>query len=136
MGLFSFLNKEKKENDWTSILPKEYVALLLGEIKKNPQACREDEILQGFGKFGLEPSNPIPVYGVPSNETYLNSLRTLTGERLRWRRIGSLQVENIVSPIDKYEIFNSAGDTICFIYISPYHWRNSKKAPEGFKMLK
>jgi len=135
MGIFSFLNKEKKENDWTSALPKEYAELLLGEIKKNPQACRLDDIPQGFGKFGLEATNPVPVYGVPSNETYLRSLRTLSGERLKWRRVGSLQVENIVSPIDEYEIFNNAGDTTCFIYISPYHWRNSKRAPEGFKML-
>jgi hypothetical protein len=135
MGIFNFFKKEEKENDWISKIPKNIAEIILQDIKTNPQACSVDEIPQGYGKFGLEKTNPIPVYGVPSNETYLTSLRTKNGERLRWRRVGSIEISNIVKPIDEYEIFNAEGNTIAFIYLSPYHWKTSKKAPEGFKII-
>ncbi|MBK9320158.1 MAG: hypothetical protein IPM91_16070 [Bacteroidetes bacterium] len=108
------------------------VDLLLNEIKSNHQACRVDEIPQGIGEFGLEKTNPIPTYGIPENETYLRSLRTLNGEVLRYRRTGSIEVENINKRVDEYEIFNFQGETIAFIYLSPYHWTTSKNLQSGF----
>lgn len=134
MGLFDFFKKQDKQPDWVSKLPKEMAELLLNEIKSNPQACSLDEIPQGIGKFGLEASNPVPIYGVPSNEIYLSSIILKDNSEIRWRRVGSIEVSNIVKPIDKYEIFNLKGDTICFLYLSPYHWKISRKCPEGFKL--
>lgn len=135
MGFFDFFKPKKVEppqEDWTTMFPKEIVDGLLDEIKSNPQACRTDEISQGIGEFGLEKTNPIPVYGIPSNESYLQSLRTSNGEVLRYRRTGSIEVDNINKRVDEYEIFNFQGETIAFIYISPYHWTTSKKSPIGF----
>ncbi len=135
MGFFDFFKSKKPEppkEDWTTIFPKEMVDGLLNEIKGNPQACKTDEIPQGIGEFGLEKTNPIPTYGIPENEIYLQSLRTLNGEVLRYRRTGSIEVENINKRVDEYEIFNFQGETIAFIYISPYHWTTSKKSPVGF----
>jgi hypothetical protein len=135
MGLFDFFKSKKPEppkEDWTTIFPKEMVDGLLNEIKSNPQACRADEIPQGFGEFGLEKTNPIPTFGIPNNEEYLHSLRTLSGEVLRYRRTGSIEVVNINKRVDEYEIFNYQGETIAFIYISPSHWTTSKKSPVGF----
>lgn len=133
MGLFDFFKKNNKQPDWVSKLPKEMVDLLLREIKSNPQACSLDEIPQGFGEFGLEVTNPIPVYGVPSNEIYLSRLVLRDNSVIRWRRVGSMEVPNIIKPIDKYEIFSQNGDTFGFIYISPYHWKISNKYPNEFK---
>jgi Zn-dependent oligopeptidase len=62
-------------------------------------------------------------------------LRTFSGERVRWRRLGSLRVASIHKPIDEYEIFNTKGETIGIIYISPYHLKTSRKAPAGFKIV-
>lgn len=137
MGLFDIFKnkKESDEFDWVSMMPKEIGDLLLNEIKTNSQACIVDEIPQGIGEFGLDKSNPIPIYGVPSNEKYLHKLRTIDGERIRFRRIGSTEHVNIIKPIDEYEIFNSVGDTIAKLYLSPYHWKTSKKAPLGFKIV-
>lgn len=135
MGFFDFFKSKKPEppkEDWTTIFPKEMVDGLLNEIRSNPQACRADEIPQGYGEFGLEKTNPIPTFGIPNNEEYLHSLRTLNGEVLRFRRTGSIEVENINKRVDEYEIFNYQGETIAFIYISPYHWTTSKKSPVGF----
>lgn len=137
MSIFNFLKKkETKTDDWVSRGSKEMIDQLLNAIKSNPQACNLDKIPQGFGEFGLDQTNPIPVYGIPSNKTYLNSLRSPNGEVLRYRRNGSIKVSNIVKPVDEYEIFNSAGDIIAKLYISPYHWKTSTKAPSGFKIKK
>ena len=89
MGLFDFFKKKDKQPDWVSNLPKEMAELLLSEIKSNPQACSLDEIPQGIGKFGIEASNPIPIYGVPSNEIYLSSINLKDNSGIRWRRVGS-----------------------------------------------
>tara|TARA_R110002124_G_scaffold284345_2_gene461449 strand:- start:534 stop:1274 length:741 start_codon:yes stop_codon:yes gene_type:complete len=139
MGLFDFFksssDKPRKENDWVSSLPPEIADQILQEIKSNPQACNFDEIPQGIGVFGHERTNPIPTYGLPSNELYLKSLRNKFGERLIWRRKQSVKVNNIVKPVDQYEIFSIEGDTIANLFLSPYHWKTSEKAPKGFKMV-
>jgi len=134
--MFNFFKKKPAEYDWVSKMPKELANGLLNYIKTNTQACRKtDEIQNAEGPFGLSASNPVPVYGIPSNEIYLGRLRTPDGKLLKWRRVGSTTHENIENNIDEYEIFNEFGATIAHIYISPYHWRTSLKAPVGFKII-
>ena len=129
--IFKF--KKKVSNpDWIRDMPKEMVDSFLSRIKSNPQATRQDVILEGIGEFGLEKTNPIPTFGIPEKETYLQSLRSLNGETLRYRRTGSIEIESINQPIDEYEIFNHQGETIAFLYLSAYHWKTSLKAPIGF----
>ena len=84
-----------KELDWVSMMPKEYAQLLLNQIKSNPQATVTDTIYGAIGEFGLESSNPVPVYGVPNNDVYLGRLRTPNGMPIKWERIGSMKNENI-----------------------------------------
>ena len=85
-----------------------------------------------MGEFGLEPSNPIPTNGVPSNEIYLKSLKAEGYSGLKWNRLGSVNSENISMPIDKYEIIDMGGDLVCHFYLSPYHKKTSSKCPKGF----
>lgn len=101
-------------------------------IISNVQACTLDVIPEGIGRFGLDESNPIPVAGISSNEVYLKKLRARNGNAISWRRKGSLIVPNIEKPVDHYQIFDYKGDFLTECYISPYHWRTSKKAPDGF----
>ncbi len=124
-----------KEIDWVSMMPKEFAQIVLQQIKSNPQATVTDEIYGTVGEFGLELSNPVPVYGVASSRVYLGRLRTLDGMPIKWERVGSTEHENINKPIDIYNIFDSKGYKIANIYISPYHLRTSLKAPKGFKMI-
>ena len=98
------------------------------------QACTSNEIPQGIGRFGLDKTNPIPIFGIPENENYLSKIRTKNGERVRWRRIGSSEISNILKPIDAYELFDAKGNTIAVFYLSPYHYKTSDKAPENFKI--
>ena len=124
-----------KELDWVSMMPKEISQIILAQIKSNPQATVTDQIYGTTGEFGLEASNPVPVYGVPSNNVYLGRLRTLDGMPIKWERVGSMKQENIYEMIDNYNIFDSKGNKIANIYISPYHLRTSLKAPKGFKII-
>ncbi len=124
-----------KEIDWVSMMPKEFAQIVLQQIKSNPQATVTDEIYGTVGEFGLELSNPVPVYGVASSRVYLGRLRTLDGMPIKWERLFSTKHESINLPIDVYNIFDSKGNEIANIYISPYHLRTSLKAPKGFKMI-
>jgi len=94
-----------------------------------------DEIPGGFGEFGLEVTNPVPVKGIISNEIYLGKLRTLGGERITWDRLGSTSIANIQDMIDIYEIKSISGNDLGTIYICPYHQKTSNKAPIGFKLI-
>lgn len=92
-----------------------------------------DEIPGGVGIFGHNASNPVPIRGIPGSEEYLSSLRTRSGHKLSWNRIGSFQPKNIKSIVDGYEVLDqTTGEELGIIYLCPYHKRNSGKAPDGF----
>lgn len=95
-----------------------------------------DEIPGGEGEFGYAATNPIPTKGISGSEQYLSMLRTTSGSRVAWQRIGSLTVKNIEQPIDKYLIKDSkTGQEVGIIHLSPYHRRNSSKAPLGLYLI-
>jgi hypothetical protein len=124
-----------KEIDLRNVFPKEHLDELLDLIKSNPQTTNEDEISDTIGEFGLEPTNPVPVFGVPNNNVYLGRLRTPDGNPIYWDRVGSMKVENIYEPVDNYNIYDVNNNKIANIYISSYHLKISKKAPKGFIII-
>lgn len=92
-----------------------------------------DEIPEGIGIFGLEPSNPIPTKGIAGSKEYPKNLRTSSGHKLTWDRWGSLQPKNIADPVDGYIVVDeTTGEELRMIFLCPYHKRNSAKAPDGF----
>lgn len=109
----------------------EYGELYLESIKNNPQATELDEIPGAEGRFGLDPSNPIPIHGIPNARIYLDNLY-YNGRPLFHQRIGSLQIPEINLPIDEYELYDLEEKFICNVFISPYHRKCSAKSPEGF----
>ena len=129
-------SKTTKLPEYFNMYPDEMRTIILDEIYSNPQKCSEDEIPQGVGEFGLEITNPIPTFGVPANEIYLNKLLLPNGLKPRWRRIGSTSTFSITKSIDMYEIFDNKGETVCTLYINPYHLKISNKIPKGFKSSK
>ena len=102
----------------------------------NSSGCAEDEMPNGIGEFGIEPTNPIPVNTVElGSKKYLAGLRAEDGSKVNSERIGSQTVDNIEKPIDSYIITHEDGSEIATIYISPYQAKNSKKAPRGLKQV-
>ncbi|MBA4301239.1 MAG: hypothetical protein C0433_14210 [Cyclobacterium sp.] len=109
----------------------EYGVVFLQSILENPQATDQDEIPGATGRFGYDPSNPIPIHGVPNAKFYLNNLRLPDGQPITYQREGSTSHESILLPIDQYLIFGPNEEELGRIYISPYHKKCSEKAPEG-----
>lgn len=105
---------------------------LQGVMGDNPDGATTDVIPGAYGEYGFDATNPIPTRGIPSNEVYLSRLFLLSGEPIRWERVGSFGAPNIKNPIDGYSIMDKNGTELCVIYISPYQNIISKKAPKGF----
>lgn len=91
-----------------------------------------DEIPNAIGEFGLEPTNPVPVNGIPANEKYLQRLKLVDGGSISWKRVCSLHVPGFRDPVDLYEVKDERGNILSPIYISPYHPKTSNKAPKGY----
>lgn len=94
-----------------------------------------DEVLQGIGEFGFDPTNPVPVRGILSNDIYLDRLRTSDGRAIQYKRLRSLTVSNVFGNIDEYEL-SQEGRTLCKLYLSPYNRKISSRPPEGFLIIK
>ena len=92
----------------------------------------EDVMPEGYGEFGLDITNPVPIHGVPQNEVYLRKLRLSDGSKISWKRIGSCNAPNIEHIIDRYEICDQLGNKVCNLYLCPYNRKTSNKVPKGF----
>ncbi len=135
MGLFDIFKKKKERTGYDVLMDipgfKEQKELFDVMSKANEGGCTTDEIPEGIGEFGLEPTNPIPVNTIQGSILYLGGLRAMDNTRVNNKRLGSLKVQNIQKPIDEYLITHENGDELAIIYISPYQAKNSKKAPKG-----
>jgi len=130
-------NKPKSIMDELLEIPgvKEQKDLFNAVEKMNSDGSTSDEMSEGIGDFGLEPTNPIPTNGVHGSILYLGGLRAPDGSRVDNERIKTVKVENIKKIIDVYSIYHEDGSHITTIYISPYQAKNSKKAPKGLTQV-
>ena len=100
------------------------------EVNRTAQPDNESD-----PEFGLVPEKPIFTLAteiVDGQRAYLSKLRTLNGERITWKRLGSTAVEGINGMIDIYETFLPSGTPYKTLYINMYGARTSKSAPAGF----
>jgi hypothetical protein len=131
MGLFDFFRTRSEQPSGSGDRVK---ALEAHQKASRIGAVSSDELPNGFGPFGLCETNPIPTKDVFLTDSYLVSLRTMDGRRIKAKRIGSTSAEEITAgPIDMYQL-SCEGRDLAVIYICPYHNRNSRKAPEGFRL--
>jgi len=101
---------------------------------ENDGGTEEDTMPEGYGEFGLEITNPIPVNSILGNKLYLDRLWTDNGVKITYERIGSMRAPNISSIIDGYRIY-ARGEKIATLYICPYNKKISERAPEGFILM-
>jgi hypothetical protein len=109
----------------------EFAKLMEGTGYELETGTNLDVIPEGFGRFGLDPTNPIPVNGIGGGYMYLDVLKDQKGNAITYSRIGSMSVDNIKGLIDRYEIYDSADLKLCDLYLSPYNQKNSTKRPAG-----
>jgi hypothetical protein len=131
--------QEKSHNDMKDFIKKDpklqlmYDLLILQTNLSEVSGTNQDVMPEGFGEFGHEATNPIPVRTIFGNKIYLNRLRTLDGQKITYNRTRSLNTKNIPSIIDEYRIFSTTKQ-IATLYICPYNKAISNKAPKGFKL--
>jgi hypothetical protein len=125
--------KEKSIMDTLNENPKFQEMKSLFEImeKLNEGGTDQDTMPDGYGEFGHDITNPIPVNTVMGSIAYLGTLRTLNGTKIQYERIGSTSAQNIDQTIDKYAILDN-GQKIATLFICPYNKKNSERPPKGF----
>jgi hypothetical protein len=129
MGLFD-LFKKKNEDPMADLLK----AFAEGIAETGLSV---DELPDGYGKFGLDKTNPIPTNFSFGSDEYLSQIRTIEGKSIKFSRLGSVTAENFPdTPIDMYQIESTTGSKLAVFYLCMYHKRNSNKAPEGFYLKK
>ncbi len=129
-------------------------------IGENPKACKSEVIPEGFGEFGYEKTNPIPIYGIDNIDTYMSQLRyeTISNDGssiflpVQYLRtieddnsaigtempkneiqVGSTFANNIGNNIDVYNIYTFDGaKKLGKLFIHCYHYNTSSKVPKGF----
>jgi hypothetical protein len=93
-----------------------------------------DEIPGAIGDFGLVATNPIPTTNIIGSRCYLDRLGTSDGQKVAYERRGSLVPDGARKPVDIYDLSTMQGKFVGTVYISPYHRKNSNKAPQGFRI--
>ena len=170
MGLFDFFKsktpEEKKLEKFLKIRENSKIkvkkSLMHSIIAMAPHDdSLKDENPKGTGEFGLEKTNPIPVYGIDNVPAYMDKLRyeytsksgsgTKTYNPVIYVRtsdsdtsaIGSNKPEtdplasattspNISENIDVYNLYSMGGKKLAKIYVNSYSLRVSDKVPKGF----
>ena len=98
----------------------------------NDDGTEENEIPEGYGEFGYELTNPIPVNTTFGSTSYLAKLKTMNNLKISYDRIGSFSSPVSNHPVDGYKI-TLDGKDLATLYISCYHKKNSEKTPKNFK---
>jgi len=86
-----------------------------------------DKRPDGIGPFGLCETNPIPVNGPIGQLAYLSKLVTLSGQRILFHRLGS------IDGVDVFEAVSFDGGEWFVLFVDLYHPRRSRLTPDGFK---
>ena len=160
-GTYYSENNIQNELDFLSKIPKVNINNTMHDInEENPIAYESDIIPEGFGKFGLEKTNPIPICGIENISNYMSQLRYETISKdgssiilpIQYQRtiendnseigsemlkvvglVGSAFANNIGNNIDVYNIYTFDGsEKLAKFYIHCYNQKTSKKAPIGF----
>ena len=128
-------NQPKSIMDELNVNPKFQEMKGLSEIMQsmNGDGTGEDEIPEGYGEFGYELTNPIPVNTTFGSTSYLEKLKTINSLKVSYDRIGSYSSPVSIHPVDGYKI-SLDGKNLATLYISCYHKKNSEKAPKNFKI--
>lgn len=139
MSILDIFRKKEPKSIWDEMMdiPEFKAQKVLYDIMSamNVDGCSTDEMPNGIGEFGFDSTNPIPVNTIQGSMLYLGRLRAPDGTRVVSEWEGSLGVENIAQPIDRYLIRHEDGRELATIYISPYQAKNSSKAPIGFRQV-
>ncbi len=110
----------------------EYLAITVRQnAEKNFRI--EDKHL-GEYDYGLCANKPVFVNGFVGATVYLSMLKTVTGCPIKYKRLGSINIESIAGPVDMYEVVSPQEKLTYTIFICNYGSKNSNSAPRGLML--
>jgi hypothetical protein len=115
--IYRFLHEEELQNQ-------SYSPQFQQELAANQKT---DVVPGAHGQFGFEPTNPIPVNGPFGQLIYLSSLRTLSGQKVAFHRLGSF------SKLDVYELVSLDGTQWNILFLNMNYLGKSALSPNGFE---
>jgi len=147
MGFFSSMFGGKKESDELKgafeainriLSDEKYQIELLPDLVKDMILKGEsyDRNPLGSGPFGFSETNAIPVNGPLGELAYLSRLETLSGQRILFHRLGSMNYKDKLGEtktVDAYEAVTFDGKEWFIFYLDFYHPTRSREYPQGFK---
>ncbi len=117
--------------------PSKIMDLMIEDMDNHPERyeflspAKKSRRKNSSAPFGTSKDNPVQAVSIQDGYIYLNNLRTLDGQPVKYRRIGSMSGRD-GGIIDGYTVaFN--GKSI-ELYIDPYASENSTEAPEGLTL--
>jgi hypothetical protein len=146
MGFFSKIFGGEKNNELNGafeainriLSDEKYQIEILPDLVKDlvMKGQSYDKDPTGTGPFAITETNPVPVNGPIGELAYLSRLETLSGHRIMFHRLGSMNVNNRLGQaktIDVYEAVTFDGKEWFIFYLDFYHPKRSKAYPEGFR---
>ena len=169
MGLFDFLKPKSEEQRMKEQFDKVREQIIIRETKSlmhefiklsDHDESGLDINPYGFGEFGLDKTNPIPINGLDNLEAYFDKLRNqyvsqkqgnttynpvyfLRTKENDGYQIGDtkpehelpasgVNVDNIKGTVDVYNIYSISNRLLAKVYINSYSLKTSNKVPNGF----
>lgn len=131
--LFEELNDiDMTSDDALSAILKFQAKATIDAMQANTDSQPNNESDEDFGLVPEKPIFTLALRSVYGEEEYLNKLRTISGEIIRYTRRGSTSVNGINGMIDIYDTYLPSGEFYKTIYINMYGAKSSTSAPNGF----
>lgn len=83
-------------------------------------------------EWGLTVKKPIYVHGIHNEREYIEQLKTNSGEKLTWKRRGSISIKEVAGAIDIYESTLPSGEPYKTLYLNMYYNSRPRGIPKGF----
>jgi hypothetical protein len=169
MGFFDFLKpksaEEKKREQFERVRAETIIHEQVSQMNDFIKMSDHDDSGQdinpnGFGRFGLDKTNPIPVNGLDNIPAYMDKIRyqyvsqksgNITYNPITYERTSEndgfqvgdekpsselmaagVDVDNIKGTVDVYNLYSIGNKLLGKVYINGYSLKTSNKIPEGF----
>lgn len=119
MSLFDGFSKKRK-------------SVSSGNLKAETENARITDNRTDDPDYGLVTNKPVTVKGIDASYAYIRSLKTSSGQRLTWRRLGSTSDKEVDGIIDIYISYLPSGKEYKVVYVNMYGTKNDAKLPAGF----
>jgi len=87
------------------------------------------------GELGLVPNKPIRTNGADQQWKYLQCLRSINGDVLKWNRRGSINIDGVAGLVDIYDAYLPSGAEYRTVYLNGNGIACPAYAPKGFSYV-